>query len=106
MMALVSAWKRLEISSTTIDARIVFPAPGIPGQNSVCLLVPIQLLNSAESKPLPCSGLALLEKVVLLRRVVDRSQPVKDRLLFMIYCPLFLAFLISHQFDCVVSCLA
>jgi hypothetical protein len=39
MPVLGSLWKRVIRSSITIDVRIVFPAPGMPGQNNVCLTV-------------------------------------------------------------------
>jgi hypothetical protein len=39
ILILLLSRKRVVSSSTIIDVRIVLPAPGIPGQNNVCLSV-------------------------------------------------------------------
>jgi hypothetical protein len=47
--------------STTITVRIVFPAPGMPGQKGVCLLIFSHAWYSAESKSYsPVPGCCLL----------------------------------------------
>src|SRR5437016_1822634 len=99
---LLSFPKRVVSSSTTIDVSIVFPAPGMPGQKSVCLSAFSHRWNFGESRShCPVSACRRLMKS-LCWGIIDRSEPVENADSLLVVLPLIETI---HSLLCGEGCL-